>query len=127
VSKNLTSFICRRKIDHFQSIFRLDFGLSGAIADNSWIGQNSNSYAIQYSYVSNRCWLAGEEHRFELPEGAIRPEIRGNENVYGCGLVLDPDNILAIFFTLNGQLLSELVLEILRINNERISCIYISN
>jgi hypothetical protein len=30
-------------------------------------------------------------------------------NIYGCGLLLDPDNQLAIFFTLNGILLGEFV------------------
>jgi hypothetical protein len=58
----------------------------------------------------NECWIAGEEHRFELPEGADRPRQKkdGTDDVYGCGLVLDPENKLAIFFTLNGQLLGEL-------------------
>jgi hypothetical protein len=56
-----------------------------------------------------------------LPEGAVEPEINENGNVIGCGLVLEPDNKLAIFFTLNGQIWGELVLEILRIK-KRISC-----
>jgi hypothetical protein len=42
-----------------------------------------------------------------LPEGANRPEKKQYGNVFGCGLVLDPDNKLAIFFTLNGQLLGK--------------------
>jgi hypothetical protein len=49
-----------------------------------------------------------------LPEGAIRPRrvlARGSINVFGCGLVLDPENKLAIFFTLNGQLLGEFCLD----------------
>jgi hypothetical protein len=91
-------------------------GLSDA-TDNSWVGRNSNSYAIliigHYCY---RCWPAGEIHHFELPVGANQPEMKEYGNVYGCGLVLDPDNKLAIFFTLNGQLLGEV--EILRINKE---------
>jgi hypothetical protein len=49
-----------------------------------------------------------------LPEEAIRPEMTQFENVFGCGLVLDPDNNLAIFFTLNGQVLCELVMEIFK-------------
>jgi hypothetical protein len=79
------------------------------------IGQDSNSYAIPI--VGAHCYfccLAGEIHLFELSEGAIRPKRKDNGNVYGSGLVLDPDNNLAIFFTLNGQLLGELMLEILR-------------
>jgi hypothetical protein len=62
------------------------------------------------------CWLAGELHNFELPEGADRPRRERNSIiVHGCGLVLDPEDNLWIFFTLNGQLLGELVLDILRI------------
>jgi hypothetical protein len=81
-----------------------------------------NSYAIDigrhhyYGY-----WLSGEGHHFELPEGVIRPEMKQYGNVFGCGLVLDPDNKLAIFFTLNGKLLSEWMLEILRIKKQNIS------
>jgi hypothetical protein len=78
---------------------------------NSWIGEYSNSYAS--AIVGQHCngyWFAGERHRFELPEGAVRPSWK-YINVFGCGLVLDPNNKLAIFFTLNGQLLGELVLE----------------
>jgi hypothetical protein len=57
--------------------------------------------------VLNRCWLAGEYLLFELPEGAIRPRMHEYDNVFGCGIVLDPDNKLAILFTLNGKLLGE--------------------
>jgi hypothetical protein len=54
--------------------------------------------------------LAGVQHRFEFPEEAIRPREKEYGNVYGCGLVLDPEDKLSIFFTLNGYLLGELVL-----------------
>jgi hypothetical protein len=90
-------------------------GLSyGAIPD--WIGPNSNSYGI--FIVGHPCygwWLAGVSHLFELPEGAVEQEMREYGNVFGCGVVLDPNNNLAIFFTLNGQLLGKLMMEILRI------------
>jgi hypothetical protein len=56
-------------------------------------------------------WLAGERHRFELPEGRAMPEFKEYGDVYGCGLVLDPEGKLSIFFTLNGQLMGELMLE----------------
>jgi hypothetical protein len=71
------------------------------------ISQNSNSYAIPIvGHHVYGCWLAGDVHHFELPEGAIHPIWKtDNKNVLGCGLVLEPDNKLAIFFTLNGQLL----------------------
>jgi hypothetical protein len=81
------------------------------------IGQDSNSYAIPcvgaHCYF---CCLAGEIHLFELSEGAIQQEMKQFGNVFGCGLVLDPDNKLDIFFTFNGQLLGKLMLEILSIN-----------
>jgi hypothetical protein len=56
-----------------------------------------------------------------LAEGtsAIRPR-RDNTNVFGCGLVLDPEDKLCIFFTLNGQLLGEFVLKIFRINKKEL-------
>jgi hypothetical protein len=63
------------------------------------------------------CWLAGELHEFELPEGAIRPNYEHVRiNVHGCGLVLDPVDKLCIFFTLNGKLKGELVLENWKLN-----------
>jgi hypothetical protein len=68
----------------------------------------SNSYAIPNYINFNDCWLAGERHQFELPEGAIRPRWKYNSiNVFGCGLVVDSEDKLAIFFTLNGQLIGE--------------------
>jgi hypothetical protein len=81
-------------------------GLSdGCIPDNSWIGEYSNSYAVPTGYFHG-CRLARETHHFELPEGAIRPRWKRNGmNVSGCGLVLDPEEKLWIFFTLNGNLL----------------------
>jgi hypothetical protein len=105
-------FVKEKKYDHFTftQIFRSYVGLSdGAIPD--WIGRNPNSFAIDIGlHHCYGCWLAGEPHVFELPEGAIQPEMKENGNVYGCGLVLDPDNNLAIFFTLNGKLLGKLIL-----------------
>jgi hypothetical protein len=109
--------MCQRKIRIINQFFSSNVGLSGAIADNnSWIGHNSNSYALPSGWYVDECWLAGEPHRFEFefPEGAIRPERKNNGNFFGCGLVLDPDGKLTIFFTLNGQLLGNLILEILR-------------
>jgi hypothetical protein len=58
-----------------------------------------------------RLSLAGEAHRFEFPDGAIQPRLNPDINVFGCGLVLDPENKVAIFFTVNGILKGELVLE----------------
>jgi hypothetical protein len=93
-------------------ICRSYVGLSGGVIpvrDNSWIGRFSNSYAIPNGYFYG-CWLAGEVHQFELPEGSICLKRNRDINVFGCGLVLDSEDKLAIFFTFNGQLLGELVL-----------------
>jgi hypothetical protein len=85
---------------------------------NLAIGGYSNSYAIPiFGHRCYACWLDGDYHRFELPEGAVRPSWK-HINVFGCGLVLDPDNNLAIFFTLNGKLLGEFMLKILRIKKQ---------
>jgi hypothetical protein len=123
-----------KKFDNFSKFSRGFFGFSdGAIPDddnvNSWIGQYPNSYGIPTDHNYYGCYLAGENHQLELPEGAIQPRWERNiSNVHGCGLVLDPDNKLSIFFTLNGQLEGELAMEILRINNQKIimscSCIF---
>jgi hypothetical protein len=47
-----------------------------------------------------------------LPEGAIKPEKKEyGMDVFGCGLVLDPEDKLAIFFTRNGNLRGKSVIE----------------
>jgi hypothetical protein len=90
------------------------------VPDNSWIGQYSNSYAFPRGGYLHQCWLAGNKHRFELPEGAIQPSWKRNDNnVFGCGLVLYPEDNLAIFFTLNGKLMGELVLKVMRIYKKK--------
>jgi hypothetical protein len=67
-----------------------------------------------------QCWLAGEPHQFELPEGVVQPKWKSNgSNVFGCGLLLDPEDKVAIFFTLNGQLMGESVLDVLKINKNK--------
>jgi hypothetical protein len=105
-----------KKLDYFSQFIRWTVGLSvGAIPDNLWIGGlYPNSYAIPND---NECWLAGEIQQFELPEGTIRPRRNLYINVMGCGLVLDPEDKLWIFFTLNGQLLGKFwLLPVNRIN-----------
>jgi hypothetical protein len=95
--------------------------LDGTIPDddNLWEGQFLNSYAMQTGLLNYRCRLAGARHPFELPEGSVRPTWnRYSVFVYGCGLVLDPEDRLAIFFTVNGKLLGELMLEVLMINKK---------
>jgi hypothetical protein len=101
-------------LDLFLTIFRWTVGLSDGANpdyDNSWIGRYQNSYAIPTGRLSY-CLLAGDHYQFELPEGVIQTKLKDNRsNFYGCGLVLDPEDKLWIFFTLNGQLMGEFVLE----------------
>jgi hypothetical protein len=86
-------------------------GLSNETVIDEWIGEYPNSYAILT--VLNCCRLAGEAHLFQLPDGAIKPERKENDtNVYGCGLLMDPNDKLAIFFTLNGTLIGNFILQI---------------
>jgi hypothetical protein len=103
--------MCKQKFDHYSQYVRFRFGLSdGAIPDNDnlWIGEYSNSYSTNFWFD---CWLAGD---FELSEGAIERNFEGNNlDVCGCGLVLNSEDKLSIFFTLNGKLMGELVLEVL--------------
>jgi hypothetical protein len=75
---------------------------------------SANSYTIpttgyMYEY---KFWLGGKIHHFELPKVGILPLMKFDAtDVFGCGLILDPEDKLSIFFTVNGQLLGELVLE----------------
>jgi hypothetical protein len=84
-------------------------GLSdGAIPGNFLVGQCSNSYAIGTDY--NCMCLAGEHHRSQLSRGAVRPEREPNGKVYGCGLLMDANDKLSIFFTSNGILIGKFLL-----------------
>jgi hypothetical protein len=51
------------------------------------------------------CLLSGQQHWFEWPNGAIRPEWNGFGDVIGCGILVNRHNDLEIFFTANGTLL----------------------
>jgi hypothetical protein len=89
---------------------RFRIGLSDGVerdSDSLWNGDSPNSYFILSG--CDYCHLNGMTHYFKLPEGAIAPEWSGHgDDVVGCGLWLKPlRGGLAIFFTLNGTLLSE--------------------
>jgi hypothetical protein len=122
---NIKSDLCVNR--SLFTIFRANIGLSdGAIPedDNLWIGGFLNSYGNGRIFWFE-CLLAGERHPFELPDGSIQPEPRNvGMNVMGCGLVLDSDNKLAIFFTSNGYLSGEFVQEVLRIDKNKLILIF---
>jgi hypothetical protein len=68
---------------------------------------NRNSYSI--ATVSNIGRFLGYQF-IELPTGA-RPEPSNFQgDVFGCGVLMHPDNKVTTFFTLNGILLGELFL-----------------
>jgi hypothetical protein len=93
---------------NFRGIF---VGLSsGSLPDDVTLQESPNAYAVSFSSECKCCFLAGKEHPFKWPTGvdgeAILPKWNDTaENVIGCGLLLNANNNLAIYFTLNGQLI----------------------
>jgi hypothetical protein len=75
---------------------------------------NSRNYHI-FGNGYDYCSVSGKEHTFEWPNGSIKPTWNGQGDVVGCGLVLNPNNQLAIFFTGNGILMGQFVLREFRI------------
>jgi hypothetical protein len=65
-----------------------------------------------YTHPSNfnHCWLSGKKHEFEWPNGTPQPKLNAKNNVVGCGLLLDAQNKLSVFFTENGTFLGKLLL-----------------
>jgi hypothetical protein len=63
-------------------------------------------------WIKNAFWLAGEGPcEFESPNGDNgMPKWNGPRKIAGCGILLDPQNKLSIFFTLNGILIGKLLL-----------------
>jgi hypothetical protein len=51
--------------------------------------------------------LAGKPYPFEWPNGAIKPTWKGQGDVLGCGLLLNAENKLSLFFTGNGLLMGQ--------------------
>jgi hypothetical protein len=96
-------------------------GLSdGEIPRGRWIGFSPNSYAIYIDIPDGNFYqihLAGQRHDFEFPEGVIRPVLKERGNVYGCGILMNPDDKLAIFFTVNGNLIGPVLIFLLHIFN----------
>jgi hypothetical protein len=87
----------------------------GEIPPYGWIGQSPNSYAIAITSTripnSNNYQfrLAGLQHHFEFPEGVIRPEVKETGNVCGCGILMNQDDKMTIFFTFNGILIGSVL------------------
>jgi hypothetical protein len=69
------------------------------------VNSSKCTYAIATSYKNGRNG-GFQFQQFELPMG-VRLESNAQGNVYGCGILIDPDNKLITFFTLNGFLLGQ--------------------
>jgi hypothetical protein len=56
--------------------------------------------------VLEYCWITGNKHHFEWPNG-IKPEgyFGFLREVVGCGILVNRRNELSIFFTADGTLL----------------------
>jgi hypothetical protein len=79
----------------------VDFGVSLAQPANTYATRSINGQGRFINYQLS-----------ELPVGARSeaPNVQGH--VYGCGILIDPDNKLTAFSTLNGILLGEFYLEV---------------
>jgi hypothetical protein len=90
-------------VDEIHQLFCRAFyiGLAnGHITDNGLVQSSPNYYC--FATRGDHCYLSGMQHKFEWPPGAIRPYWNGIGDTLGCGILLNPKNELAIFFTANG-------------------------
>jgi hypothetical protein len=71
-----------------------------------YVGKYPNSYS--YSPGRKYCLIDKDRHNFEWSE-KVKPdwELKGQGNVCGCGLLVAPNDKLAIFFTFNGKLIGD--------------------
>jgi hypothetical protein len=84
---------------------------SGFIPDDgdSFVGQYPNSYAVAKG--RKFCYLSGNRQDLEeLQQGAPQAQYNSQGDVVGCGLMMDPNDNLSIFFTQNGVFMGKLSL-----------------
>jgi hypothetical protein len=104
VGHSLLWTLCRH--NKYSKFRRILVGLSsGNILFCDRVGDSPNSYAVQDG--CDYCWLSGNYHTFgfKWPYFALKPKWNGCGDVIGCGLVLNTENKMSIFFTLNGILM----------------------
>jgi hypothetical protein len=58
------------------------------------------------------CWIEDDVHVFDWPNYENLPPANGPEDVLGCGLLINPENRVAIFFTSHGMLMGQFILEL---------------
>jgi hypothetical protein len=97
------------KLTKNTKLIRCLLGLTdGKFPLGPWLFRLPNAYYICIPIANGNFYhffLAGQRHHFEFPEGVIRPEVKERGNVFGCGILMNPDDKLTIFFTLNGILI----------------------
>jgi hypothetical protein len=64
-----------------------------------------NSYGRPVDRLHHSCRLSGTSYDFNPWGEWPRPEWNNHDNVHGCGLLLEPDGTIYIFFTVNGTLM----------------------
>jgi hypothetical protein len=73
-----------------------------------------NGYVPSWSSICTRtlyalqngrhcCWVSGNIHHFDRPNGAALWD--DQEDILGCGLLLNPQGKLSIFCTVDGTLM----------------------
>jgi hypothetical protein len=61
-----------------------------------------------WAYLNDFCYVSGNRHYFECPNEAIKPKRKWRlGDVVGCGILLNPEKKLAVFFTGNGILMGQ--------------------
>jgi hypothetical protein len=76
------------------------------------MGQSPNSYFTGIRIPNRHFYqflLVGQHHRFEYPDEVIRPEVKEIGNVFGCGILINPEDKLTIFYTVNGILIGSIL------------------
>jgi hypothetical protein len=86
------------------------------LANGQW--KSINRYYHYFGNGDDKCQVSGKKHKFEWPNGTAKPKWNAEGDMVGCGLVLSPNNKLAIFFTGNGILMGQFLL--LGIKNRKI-------
>jgi hypothetical protein len=80
-------------------------GLADILPPDRWVGNAPNSYSIGVPSNGESCMLAGKRHDFEIEwsNKFTKTKSNGIGEVFGCGILMNSNNKLAIFFTSNGK------------------------
>jgi hypothetical protein len=101
VAGQATSLDCYERKHIYKKLSKFSEFYVGFAGDGPNLNHLYHFFRSGYDYY----WISGNLHRFQWSNGALGPISNGIGDVYGCGLLLSPENKLAIFFTGNGVLL----------------------